>query len=211
MVGIRGYDQSDCDDVVRQHLPVILSLLLNVDDIDLLDPESQLREEIKLHGPGNLTAGPVCPELGHVEKVRGGVPDVLCQVSKENRTFLQRKEDKSRTYYTKRPEEAVVANHPRLFGKPRLVLDRRDSPAPSQRTQNAIHEAIAQSSEEYQIVDHVVNVIEANRVLSSRGVVVGQPQEGPCEGPCSGNHQLGEVEKENEIENDSWWRVSMRS
>lgn len=77
MVRVRGYDQSDGDEVVRQHLPVILSLLLNVDDIDLLYPEGQLREEIKLHSPSNLSAGPVCPELRHVEKVRRVVPEVL--------------------------------------------------------------------------------------------------------------------------------------
>lgn len=209
VVGVRGHDQSDGDEVVRQHLPVILSLLLNVDDVDLLDPESQLCEIIKLHSAANLSAGPVCPELGHVEKVGGGVPDVLRQVSKRKRTVFSRKEGQSRTYHAKRPKEAVIANHPRLFSKSRLVLNRRDSPAPSQGTQNALHEAIAQSSEEHQIVEHVVNVIEANRVLSSRGVVVGQPQEKPCEGPGSWNHQLGEVEKDNEIANDSWCHISM--
>lgn len=40
VVGIRGHDQANGDNVVRQHLPVIFSLLLNVDDVNLLDPES---------------------------------------------------------------------------------------------------------------------------------------------------------------------------
>lgn len=119
------------------------------------------------------------------------------------------REGRERTYYPKRPKDAVVANHPRLFRKPLLVLDRRNSPASSQGTQNAVHETIAQSSEEHQVVNHVVSVIEANRVLSSRRIVVGQPQEGPRKGPGFGNQQLGEIEKENEIENDSYNHVSM--
>lgn len=133
----------------------------------------------------------------------------MAKLANENRPFPQKEEGKSRTYYTKRPKEAVVANHPRLFRKPRLVFGRGDSPTSSQWPQNAIHEAIAKSSKEHQIVSHVINVIEANRVLSSRGVIVGQPQERPRKGPSSGNQQLGEVEKKYEIENDSYNHVSM--
>jgi hypothetical protein len=111
---------------------------------------------------------------------------------------------KEETYYTKRPKVAVIANHPRLFSKPRLVLGRGNSPTSPQRSQNAFHKTIAQPGEENQIVSHVEYVIGANCVFPSIWVVVRQPQKGPCEGPGSGNAQLGEVEKQYEIANNSF-------
>lgn len=57
--------------------PVILALLLNMDDEHLLEPKCQLRKKVELHDSANLAAGPAGPELGHVEIVGRGIPDVL--------------------------------------------------------------------------------------------------------------------------------------
>jgi hypothetical protein len=74
----------------------------------------------------------------------------------------------------------------------------------SQRAENVAHEAIAQSGEEDKEEGDIVNVIEANCVLSRGGVVVGELEEGPCVDPRLGNDQVAEKEKGHEIEDDDW-------
>lgn len=69
-VSVRGVDEADGDDVVRKHLPMVLSALLNVDDQDLLQPKGKLGKHVSLHNPGELAVGPVRPELSEVEEVR---------------------------------------------------------------------------------------------------------------------------------------------
>lgn len=48
MVAIAGEYQHRRDDVMRQHLPMVLASLLNVNDQDLLQPESVLNERVPL-------------------------------------------------------------------------------------------------------------------------------------------------------------------
>lgn len=81
VVAVAGGDQGAGDDVVREHLPVILAALLNVDDDDLLQPERPLRQNVELVQAGQLTLGPVRPELLQVQPVRRRLVDVLCNVS----------------------------------------------------------------------------------------------------------------------------------
>lgn len=77
VVVVGAGDQGDGNEVVGQHLPVVLAALLNVDDQDLLQPERPLRQEVGLGQAAQLPDGPVGEELLHVQVVgRGGV-DVL--------------------------------------------------------------------------------------------------------------------------------------
>lgn len=69
-VSVRGIDEADGNDVMGEHLPVILSALLDVDDQDLLKPEGKLRKHVSLHDAGELAVGPVRPKLAEVEEVR---------------------------------------------------------------------------------------------------------------------------------------------
>lgn len=62
-------DQADGDDVVGEHLPVVLAALLDVDDDDLLEPEGELAEHVALHQAAELAVGPVGPQVPEVEPV----------------------------------------------------------------------------------------------------------------------------------------------
>lgn len=61
VVPVRSNNQCDSDEVVAQHLPVILAALLDVDDEDLLKPKSKLSQLIELGQAPELTVGPVSP------------------------------------------------------------------------------------------------------------------------------------------------------
>jgi hypothetical protein len=45
-VSVGKCEQEDRDDVVREHLPVVLATFFNIDDEDLLYPERRLREVV---------------------------------------------------------------------------------------------------------------------------------------------------------------------
>jgi len=45
-VSVGKCEQEDRDDMMREHLPVILATFLNIDDEDLLYPERRLREVV---------------------------------------------------------------------------------------------------------------------------------------------------------------------
>ena len=63
--------------MVSEHLPMVFATLLNVDDQDLLHPESQLGQNVSLHQATHLPVRPVGPELLQVQEVRGLAVDVL--------------------------------------------------------------------------------------------------------------------------------------
>lgn len=62
---------------MSQHLIVILSLLLDVNDEDLLHPERQLHKQIPLQNTRHAAVRPLCPDSLEVEPVGGLCPDVL--------------------------------------------------------------------------------------------------------------------------------------
>jgi hypothetical protein len=66
-VPVRGVDEDARDNVVGEHLPVVLPALLDVDDNHLLQPETQLREHVALHESGQFAVGPPRPQLSQVE------------------------------------------------------------------------------------------------------------------------------------------------
>lgn len=69
VIAVAGADESRGNDVMAQHLPVVLSSLLNLDNEHLLQPEAPLSKNVKLHEPVNLAVGPVGPKLSHVQVV----------------------------------------------------------------------------------------------------------------------------------------------
>lgn len=77
VVAVGCDDQRDGDEVVGQHLPVVLATLLNVDHKDLLEPEAELREGVELVQSADLTVWPEGPEVPEVQPPRRGVVDIL--------------------------------------------------------------------------------------------------------------------------------------
>lgn len=77
MVAVARGDEEGGDDVVAKHLPVVLATVLDVDDNNLLQPESPLRQNVALHKAVHLSVGPVGPKRTEVEPVGGLVVDVL--------------------------------------------------------------------------------------------------------------------------------------
>lgn len=81
VVAIRQEQKHCCEDVVGEHLRIILALLLNVHDNDLLNPEAPLDEVIPLKDAFHFSKGPACPETVEVQPILGCVYYVLCIVS----------------------------------------------------------------------------------------------------------------------------------
>jgi hypothetical protein len=48
VVAVAANQEQTCDDVVGEHLPMILSALFNVDDQDLLQPKAELSQIVEL-------------------------------------------------------------------------------------------------------------------------------------------------------------------
>lgn len=62
-------NKRDRDEVMGEHLIVVLSAVFHVDNKDLLYPESPLRQYVAFHEPVEFPIWPASPELLHVEKV----------------------------------------------------------------------------------------------------------------------------------------------
>jgi hypothetical protein len=69
--------QNGCDNVMREHLPIVLSPFLDIDDHHLLEPESILNQSVPLLQSPNLSIWPVGPELFHIKPVVRVDIDVL--------------------------------------------------------------------------------------------------------------------------------------
>ena len=77
VVAVTHEHENAGDDVVAQHLPVVFSPLLDVDDEDLLDPETELYEVVPFHGCVDFSVWPAGPHLLHVEPVLMSIHDIL--------------------------------------------------------------------------------------------------------------------------------------
>jgi hypothetical protein len=69
VVSVTREDQKGCDNVVCEHLPMVLSSLLDVDNEYLLQPESVLDQYVPFPYPRNLSVGPIRPEILEIEQV----------------------------------------------------------------------------------------------------------------------------------------------
>ena len=77
MVAVAGENQHGRDNVMCEHLPVVLSPFLDVDDHDLLQPKCVLREDVPFTKPPYFSVWPVGPELFEVEQVVGVDKNIL--------------------------------------------------------------------------------------------------------------------------------------
>lgn len=77
VVPVRADNQRNGDEVVGQHLPVVLATLLDVDHKDLLEPETELREDVELVQRAELTVWPESPEIPEVQPRWRGVIQIL--------------------------------------------------------------------------------------------------------------------------------------
>jgi len=66
---------------MREHLPMVFSPLLDVNDYDLLDPEGELDEVVEFHGSINLSTGPSCPQPPQAHPMLVIVHNILCGIS----------------------------------------------------------------------------------------------------------------------------------
>lgn len=77
VVPVRCDNQNNGNEVMAQHLPVVLAALLDVDHEHLLEPETQLGENVELEKPAELAVGPGCPKVLEVQPCWRGVVKVL--------------------------------------------------------------------------------------------------------------------------------------
>lgn len=77
VVPVGADNQSNGDEVVSEHLPVVFATFLNVDHKDLLKPEAQLSEGIELMQRAKLAVRPIDPEILQNQPGRRGVVYVL--------------------------------------------------------------------------------------------------------------------------------------
>ncbi len=55
--------------MVAEHLPMVFPTLLDIDNHDLLEPETVLDENVKFDQSSNLSVGPILPEGRHIQPV----------------------------------------------------------------------------------------------------------------------------------------------
>lgn len=67
--------------MMGEHLRIVLALLFNIDNENLLDPESPLHEVVLLEKTFDFPERPALPDAVHVEPELRVVYNVLCVVS----------------------------------------------------------------------------------------------------------------------------------
>ncbi|KAA8899206.1 hypothetical protein TRICI_006375 [Trichomonascus ciferrii] len=72
-VVVRAGDETAGDDVVGEHLNVVLALLLDVEHVDLADPAGHLHQVVGLHERMQLIMGPANPEVTGRKSILGVV------------------------------------------------------------------------------------------------------------------------------------------
>lgn len=81
MVAVAGENQHGRDNVMCEHLPMILSPFLDVDDQDLLKPKCVLHKNVPFSKAPYFSIRPVGPELCQVEPVVGIDKNILCSLA----------------------------------------------------------------------------------------------------------------------------------
>lgn len=69
MVSVAREDQKRSDNVVREHLPMVFSPLLDVDNEYLLQPEGVLDQNVPFSYPRDLSIRPIRPKILEIEQV----------------------------------------------------------------------------------------------------------------------------------------------
>ena len=63
--------------MVREHLPMVFSPFFDIDDHYLLEPEGVLGEDVPFSYSGDLSIGPIGPEILEIEPVVRAKENVL--------------------------------------------------------------------------------------------------------------------------------------
>lgn len=77
VISVGEEEQRRGKDVVGKHLSIVLALLLDINNDDLLDPETPLSEVVELLKTGDLAEGPTLPHAVDIEPEFRVVYDVL--------------------------------------------------------------------------------------------------------------------------------------
>lgn len=123
---IRAIHESDGDDMMRGHLPMIFPSLFDIQYKKLSKPECRLAQIVKLDGGGDVRERIVGPEFAAVCPEWRGYPKV----------------DSNTLHYT------VVCESPSLLCKSGLVSGLFDASPKSKWLKNPIHQSDAQECEE---------------------------------------------------------------
>ena len=86
MVAVAGEEEPASDNVMSEHLSIILSPLLDVYHNNLLDPEGELNQNIPLSDTIDFAVWPVPPQHLHVKPIIGVIICVLSTLIKIHRT-----------------------------------------------------------------------------------------------------------------------------
>jgi hypothetical protein len=167
MVPVRSINQGYCDDMVGEHLPVVLTALFDVDDNDLVHPKRQLAEHVAFHEAAQLPIGPVGPQILQVHPARRRVVYVLSRglaLPTDNR-YLG-------THQTHCPEDAVVDQEPALLAKSCDILSLGDALGLGERGKEVLHGRGAQANEENDAKEYKVPIVLAEAIAARLWVVV---------------------------------------
>lgn len=83
VIAITRKDQHGRNNVVAEHMPVILSPFLDVYNENLLEPEGILNKYVPLAKTWNFSIWPICPEVLEIVPVIGLCEKVLICVSRK--------------------------------------------------------------------------------------------------------------------------------
>ena len=135
MIAITRKKQNASDDVMSEHLPVILPSLLNLDDHDLLQPESKLDQYVPFQGGNNVSCRPISPHISQVEEVVRLIVEVLERMSELVRRLAAARD----THESNREGDSVVDAQPSLLSKSHNLLLLLDTIPLSQRHKYVVH------------------------------------------------------------------------
>ena len=94
VVSVRSNNQGNSDEVVRQHLPMVLATLFDVDNEDLLKPKGPLTQYIRFLDMRELSCRPIREHLSEIQKVFRCAVNVLETV----RCSIIESEERRRVY-----------------------------------------------------------------------------------------------------------------
>jgi len=79
VIAVASNQKQACNDVVGEHLPMVLSTLFNVDNQNLLEPETKLSQIVQLKEAGHGARGERRPHGAEIVEVGGLVDEILSQ------------------------------------------------------------------------------------------------------------------------------------
>jgi hypothetical protein len=156
---------------MREHLCVILALLLDVDNENLLNPEAPLYKVVPLEKAVSLTEGPAFPDAVQVKPKVGMVHYVLLKVSQSARRYCKS------TYHAERPRYSIVDDQPCLLLESFKAFLRPNTSQPCQWFQHVVHHSDSKACKGYRPEYDVRQIVGAASIHAGLSVVVGHGEE----------------------------------